>query len=125
MKYFKNIIFFFLFLIFILGITPTAYANQNFTFHGGYYINLAGGGADLNGNINNYNDDADCSASLGYCTAKSRVTGLNYINGNVQKYICTGKLLNCDLTYSPSQVISGPVYSYTHYIYDLNYPAIL
>ncbi len=84
-----------------------AYAAQN--YGSGYYINLSGGGADVNGNIGGYNDEADCQPANGVCNAKNRVTGQNYANGNTQKYICNGRVLNCDNTNAPGNVVSSSV----------------
>ncbi len=99
-------------------------AAPSFTFRGGYYINLAGGGADANGNINAYNDEADCDPAAGICKAKNKNNGQDYSGGNVQKYICSGKVINCDNTNAPGKVIKGPDYSSIHYIYDTNYAPI-
>lgn len=82
----------------------TVFAAQN--YGSGYYINLSGSGADLNGNIGNYNDEADCQQSNGICNAKNRNTGQNYSYGRVDKYICNGKVTNCDNTNSPNSVVS-------------------
>lgn len=86
---------------------PIASANANITFGNGYFINLSGGGADLNGNINNYNDEALCSTSQGFCQATNRNTNQDYANGRVERYVCNGKTLNCDGAHN-SGLISGP-----------------
>lgn len=83
-----------------------------FPFGSGYYINLYGGGADPSGNIGDYNGEAACDISKGTCTAQNRNTGQFYAEGNVQRYICRGNVLNCDNTFS-NQVILGPEYGKT------------
>lgn len=94
------------------------------TYDIGYYINLAGGGSDPNGNIGAYNDEADCQPSAGVCFARNKNTGQAYPEGHVQKYICQGKYTNCDNTNAPGKVIKGPDYSTVHYIKDINYAPI-
>lgn len=90
--------------------TSYAYAaNQN--YGSGYYINLSGAGADMNGNIGSYNDEADCQQSNGVCNAKNRNTGQNYANGRVDKYICNEKTANCDNSHSSNVISTNSGYS--------------
>lgn len=99
----------FLLTLFLFSKTAAAAA---FPFGTGYYINLYGGGADPNGNIGDYNGEAACDISTGTCMAQNRNTGQMYPDGNVQRYVCSGKQLNCDNSHTNS-VISGPEYAKT------------
>jgi len=85
----------------------------SFPWGSGFYINLYGGGADPNGNIGDYNGEAACNIATGTCIAQNRLNGQFYESGNVQRYICRGKVLNCDNTFAASGLISGPEYGKT------------
>lgn len=101
-------------------------ANANITYHGGYYTNLSGAGADINGNISNYNDEADCSTSQGYCKARNRNTNQDYSGGRVDEYVCNGKFTNCDFSHNGGSLMPShtwPDSAYIHYIYDTNMPS--
>jgi hypothetical protein len=91
-------------LFYAFNLTQIYAASQNYS--SGYYINLSGGGADVNGNIGGYNDEADCQPGNGVCYARNRNNSQNYANGHTDKYICNGRVTNCDNTNSPGNVVS-------------------
>ncbi len=100
--------------------STTNQAAPSFTYHGGYYINLFGGGSDPNGNISAYNGEADCDPDTGICRAKNRITGQDYPGGYVHKWVCSGIAVICiDTT---AGYISGPVTAPIHYIWDPSSP---
>lgn len=94
-------------IIVLLGVLPVG-AAENFKYGSGFYINLYGGGADLNGNIGGYSGEADCRPNDGVCYITNKTTGQKYSEGHVQRYICEGKVLNCDNTHAPGKVLKGP-----------------
>ncbi len=73
-------------------------AKASVNYGSGFYTNLCGGGADVNGNIGGYNCEASCNTGSGVCEAPA--------GGHVDRYVCNGKITNCDNTNAPGNVVS-------------------
>lgn len=92
-------------------VSSPIFASQNIRFGNGYYTNLSGGGADIDGNIGGYSDEADCNTGSGVCNAKNRNNGQNYSGGYVLRYLCYGRVTNCDNSHGNVTQTSGQSYS--------------
>jgi hypothetical protein len=100
--------------------STTNQAAPSFTFRGGYYINIFGGGSDPNGNLTPYNGEGDCDPATGICRARNLTTGQDYPGGYVDRWVCSGVKVIC-INDTPGY-ISGPVTAPIHYVWDPSNP---